>query len=162
MVSLLVRTSTSLTGLTLSARGISTSAIGLSVSVKSQSRMVRLSIGWKSSNDDCRSSSLSTFHNKVRPFDWFRFVIFTCIWRVWLKTGLLLFMISFVIPVQLLFLDVIVAWRKKHDKRQNNISSPEPSHQGLEAKELGQFWAGSAEWVFRSKNLVHVPPYSSR
>ena len=151
MVSLLVTTSTSLTGLTLSARGISTSAIGLSVSVKSQSRTVRSSIGWKSSNDDCRSSSLSTFHNKVRVYKTNPLIgldlaySFTCIWRAWLNTGLLLFMISFVIPVQLLFLDVIVAWRKKHDKHQNNISSPEPSHQGLEAKALGQFWAGSAE-----------------
>ena len=30
--------------------------------------MVRLSIGWKSSNDDCRSSSLSTFHSKVKVY----------------------------------------------------------------------------------------------
>ena len=71
--------------------------------------------------------------------------IFTWIWSVWLKTGLLLFMISSVIFDQLLFLDAIVAWRMiRRAKDWTSIhQSPEPSRQGPGTRVLGQFWADS-------------------
>ena len=128
----------------VSSSGNFTPKIGRLCFVQSQSRTVRLRMGW----GDRRSSSLSTFCNEAIVFKSFcslELGIFTWIWSVWLKTGLLSSMISSVMFDQLLFVEAIVAWRKKRRaKYWTNIHQPpEPLRQGPGTRVLGQFWAGS-------------------